>query len=415
MKEINKPLLLKEIDEFRLLFREIIIKNCFEVIDPKEKLSRTVVHQMAEYKKHLAIFPEETLQLIFEMLITHRMVKKNGLLQTKYRDLLDRQCGSDIKYAPLLDLHLMPPRFVFCQIDKRHGDDFFQAFDFLAQEKFLLYSPTITNYLDTGSSLFLFLALFTPDCAFSFNVVLPFKGGIQPFDLHYFAKLFDSEVATLEDACRQIERTPLPFLLLANAGGMPHIVSKRGKRTLSLCLSTIPRHQLDPESLGEKFFVRKSGSLYQLRPKHWHRAPHFCEAYYDAKKSRLTIFSLTRLGYAKLFNELKLPVQWEEPQYEATPAMNFVSREITGKDPFDIEELRRRFEKEQKPDPVKDEMMEKANAFLQNIIVDLNARRPIDVEKKGREARLTPEEAWNIYNSVMESLHGKKKSGNKTT
>ncbi len=415
MKEIDKPALREEIENFRAIFREVIITNCFEAIDPKEKLSRTVAHQMAEYKKHLNSFPEEILELIFEMLITHRMVKKNGLLQTKYRDLFDRQCASNPKNIPLFALRTQPPRFVFCEIDKKHGEDFFQAFDFLTQEKYLLYSPSITGYLDKGSVLFLFLAMFAPDCAFSFNLVLPFNGGIQPFDLIYFAKLFDSDVVTMDDACRQMERNPLPFLLLAKMGNAPHIVTKKGLRRITYCLSTIQRHSLDPDSLNDTFFVKKSGSLYQLRPKRWHRAPHFCEAYYDAKKSCLTIAAATRVGYAKLVKEFRLPAQWEDPQYEATPPMRLVAEDITGKEPFCLKEMTRRFEKEQKPDPVKDETMRKINDFLHNIMDDINARRPIDIEREAQKAGIEPETAWDVYNAVMESLHGKKKSGNQTT
>src|SRR5690606_6991403 len=261
--------------------------------------------------------------------------------------------------------------------------DFYRMKDVFSGESFLLYSRSTTQTLKEQTPLLWFnLIAFNGACWQTFGPVNSYQS-FDEDDIFFFATEVDFHIEDEEMLRQDVERNPVPYMLLLTGSRFPVTFNKKDE--LLILSSDHDLGSLDPEPLKENFKVEYNARVYRLSLKRWDAMPHFAVAYYDEGEAVLMLTSMTERGFDALTQKLNdygfgLPT---EPQIRVHPAMLVTAERIFNRK-LEVNPYEKLFTTESSPE-VKEEL-EKMNHFLQLALPAINAGKKPDVEALAKQA-----------------------------
>lgn len=379
------------------LFDDFLLYYCAE----KERLDKKFANKLREYRSIIQKMPDRWSLWLTSQYIAHRFFCKNGLVR-KYinHPEIKQRSPEEIAYLKFQIEH--PWRFSFCSIEQNPAEHFFDMKDVLSGEKFLLYSPGLsqTRRQHGFVPLFFFLIGFNGKCWQTYGPQAYFKG-LQPFDLLFFAKQLVPGLNSRHQILDLIEINPLPFMMLWVGGEFPPAFHKNDQVILNR--SEYHTEDFNPDKFSKDFIIEKKHPVYMLSLKRWHDFPHFSKCFYNMKKNRLILTSMTCRGYSKLVETLnrsglELPL---EPENRVTMTMISIIKEVLRRD-VGINPYEKIFTK--KPSHTDPEKLAKINTFIESLMEALNSGRDYDIRELAKLSGIEYETAKQLTEQLIGKL-----------
>jgi len=366
----------------------------------KDNLAREFDQRIATYKHITRQLEASWVNMLKSQYIVHKVFKADGLLR-KYLN------HDEVKRRPLAEQQFLkeqlaqPWRFSFSMLIENPAPDFYQMKDVFSGESFLLYSRSTTQTLKEQTPLLWFnLIAFNGECWQTFGPVSSYQS-FDEDDIFFFATEVDLNIEGEEMLRQDIERNPVPYMLLLTGSRFPVTFNKKDE--LLILFSDHDLESLDTEPLKENFKVEYNSGVYRLSLKHWDAMPHFAVAYYDEGEAVLMLTSMTERGFDALTQKLNgdgfgLPA---EPQIRVHPSM-LVTAERIFNAKLELNPYEKLFTTESSPE-VKEEL-EKMNLFLQLALPAINAGRKLDIEALAKQAGVDVSLAEQLVANTMEKV-----------
>jgi len=388
----------KSSEILNVLVDDFLIYYCAQ----KEGLDKKFARKLREYRDIIQKMPDQWAQWLLSQYIAHRLFYSNGLMR-KYLNHPELKQRSPEKLAYLKFQIEHPWRFSFCSIEQNPAEHFFDMKDVISGEEFLLYSPGVSQTQRKIGSVplfFFFLIGFNGKCWQTYGPQAYFKG-LQPFDLLFFAKQLVPSLNSMHQIPDLIEINPLPFMMLWAGGELPPTFHKNDQVILNS--SEYYPEDFNPDNCSKDFIIEKKHPVYMLSLKRWHKFPHLSKCFYNMKKKRLILTSMTDRGYDKLVEALnrlgfKLPL---EPENRVTPAMLSIIKDVLRRDVV-INPYEKIFTRETSLSDQR--QLAKINTFLESLMEALNSGRDYDIRELAKLSDIEHETAKQIAEQVIEKL-----------
>ena len=360
------------------------------------KLDRTMTEAFSAYRHVTNEFEKEWVNRLKAQYLAHQIFKSGGLI----RKMLPH---AELKKLSPTKMHFLeqharqPWRFCFSIILENPAKDFFKMEDILTGEQFLLCSPGTSDINKSqATALWFNLISFNGACWQSFGPIGAYKS-FEPDDIFFFATELDRRIETEEDIARNIEKNPLPYMMLLSGANIPITVHKQDQ--MIMAYSEYPVDKFDTLALKKSFTSEFSHGVYRLSLKRWSGHPHFAQIYFDENKNIVLLAASTDRGYQALVNSIN-PFGYpfsEDPDIRVNMSMLITSEKILKKK-IRLNDYDNLFQIESSPEDI--EMMANINAFMSLILPDINAGRVPDIEKNAAKAGIDIETARNFYKAV---------------
>ena len=392
--ENSSRILKSVVDEFLLYY-----------IGEKEGQIKRLGQQFRPFKEVLSKVEEGWVRSLISQLLAFELLKKDGRAAKLFNlPLVQKRSAEELDYLKFQIDH--PWRFVFGSIEDYQLNDMYVMKDVISQEKFLLYSPGISeSNAEIGYELPLWFLLigFNGECYQTYGPLAYFKG-IQPFDLFYFAKLIKPDIVFQNEVQDVIDSNPVTFSMLFFAGaGIPVTYHKKDMVVFNKSEYHIKDFAI--EKYEKDFLIEKKHPIYMLSLKRWHSFPHFAKCFYHTQKNLFIITSMTKRGYDSLISTLNK--QGNEfpssPEILATPAMLSIAKKV-----LNVEIEMNPYEKHfaTKPSPQTQEELDRINLFLKNLIERLNKKEDYDIAQLAFMAGIDVENAKKIAKDLIKKING---------
>ena len=248
------------------------------------KLDRTMTQSFSAYRHVTNEFEKEWINRQKAQYLAHKIFKSDGLIRkiithTELRKLSKSEMD-------FLELQATQPwRFCFSIIIENPSKDFYNMEDILTGEKFTLYSPGITDIINTQAiPLWFNLIGFNGACWQTYGPIEAFKS-FEPDDIFFFATELDGTIETEEDIIQNLEKNPLPYMMLLSGANYPLTVHKQDQMVQAY--SDYSVESFDTLMLKESFTSEFSHGVYRFTLKRWGKHPHFAHIYFDEKKKNV--------------------------------------------------------------------------------------------------------------------------------
>ena len=257
--------------------------------------------------------------------------------------------------------------------------------DVFSGDSILLYSKSATQTLKEQSAMLWFnLIAFNGACWQTFGPLSAYQSFDQD-DIFFFATEVNPGIDNEEMILEDVERNPVPYMLLLSGGRFPVTVNKNDE--LLILLSEHDLQSFEAGQLEDHFKVEYNSGVYRISLKSWDEPPHFAAAYYDEKEKFLTLTSMTDRSFGALTQKLNecgfnLP---GKSQIRIHPTMLVTAERILRKK-LELNRYEKLFTPETSPDAK--EEVEKLNLFLQSVLPAINAGQNPDIEALAKEAGL---------------------------
>lgn len=365
-----------------------------------DKLDQEMDQKTKPYRHILRKLPEGTPQFLKSQYIAHRIFKENGLIH-KYLRHSEIQFMTASEKTYLKDLAEVPWRFSFSVIIQNPEEDFFQMEDVFSGETYLLYSPGMSKILHGARPLLWFnLIGFNGSCWQSFGPIA-YYNGFQPDDIYFFATEMHSNIASEEELLADVEKNPVPYMMLLAGAEFPLIFKSQEQ---VICSRTECEDcSIDEAAMGKDFFVDHAGPVTRYGLKRWNSFPHFCCAYHDVQQKSLHLSAMTDKGYLKLVEILKkydinAPAI---PDIHVSPTMISATEDIFRKKII-LDEYMHLFAEE--PSPEQKESLNKLNNVMQMMMPDINAGNQPDYDRLARESGVDIETIKDLSRHLNETF-----------
>lgn len=254
--------------------------------------------QIKKYKKAAAMLPQSTINRIKSQFILHRVFRENGLIQKYLNHSLINALPAK-EYEFLRECSETPWRYSYGKIVDRPAKDFFWIVDEFTAEKYLLFSPGLSQTIDDFPTTdFIFnLISFNGECFETYGPIGGFDS-VDGDDIFYFATEKSYEIESNLDLVNDLQMDPVPYCLLISAMGKPRMKS-RG-REIAVHKSEESIDNVDLERLQSNFKTKEVMGVYRFTIDEVEEFPHFAFAYYDTKSSLFTLKADTDFGYNTL-------------------------------------------------------------------------------------------------------------------
>lgn len=348
-------------------------------VGEREGQAKRVAQNLLGFRHVTSQMPESWFRMLISQLLAHDLFRENGRINQiiNHSDVQKRSI-EEHEYLRFQIEH--PWRFCFCSIEKYLLHDMYEMKDVITEEKFLLYSPGISETnTEAGIQLPLWFLLleFNGECYQSYGPLAYFRG-IQPFDLFFFARLIKPEILFQNEVQKVIESNPIPFSMLFRWAEIPVTYCRKDMTVFNK--SEFHVKEISLERYEPDFIVEKKHPLYMLSLKRWHSFPHFAKCFFHAKKNLLVLTSMTKRGYDTLVSTLnkqgnQFPLN---PEILATPTMLHMAKEVLNAtvemNPYEKHFAKSVFPKDQKE-------LDKINGFLRELAKRLNAGKDYNIEE----------------------------------
>lgn len=372
----------------------------------REGLEREMDQRLAGFRKVTKEFQQSWINLLKAQYIGHRIFKKDGFIK-KYlthaavKDLPTEQRSYIEKQSTV------PWRYSYSVITSNPEVDFYEMEDVFSGEDYLLYSPSITKILSEASvSLWFNLIGFNGSCWQSFGPVLSFQG-LEADDIFFFATELNPRIETEEDVMTDIEKNPIPYLMLLSGSRYPFTI--QGKDEILQLVAEHPLDSFDSNRFKKGFTVEYANGVYRIRSGAWGKPPHFATAYYVEDRKVLLLTAMTDRGFQSLVSQLNkiglgLPI---EPDIRVHLPMLINIKHILGKE-LRLNPYEDLFEN--KSSPAEQAAMDNLNRLLSLALPFINAGQEPDIPALAKEAGVDEETAREILSHTIgriKTLQGK--------
>jgi len=351
---------------------------------------------------------------VIDDFILHYAVAKNNLAEEF--DLKIASYRHITQETPASWVRMLKSQYIIHSIFKEDGllrkylnhpeSDFYQMEDVFSGDSFLLYSKSTTLTLTEQPALIWFnLIAFNGVCWQTFGPVNAYQSFDQD-DIFFFARALNSRIDSEEMLLGDVEKNPVPYMLLLTGGRMPVTVNKKDE--LLILRGEQEQESLDARQLKDHFKVEYNKGVFRISLKQWDEPPHLAAAYYDEEEKRLTVVSMTDRGFsalAKKMNEHGFSPA-PEPQIRIHLSMLFTAEKILKKklarDPY--ENL---FTPETSPQAKAE--IERINHFLQSVMPLINAGKKPNIAALAKEAGVDASLAERIVADAIGRIEAMKK------
>lgn len=388
--------ILKVCLESQEVSRKLIDEFLLHYADSKDKLSQQMDLRLKKYKHITRKFDKSWLNMLRAQYIAHRVFRKGGLIN-KY-----------LKHAPIKNLigaerdflrHAAENswRFSFAMIVDNPETNFYEMEDVFTGEHYLLYSEN-TGSIITISNPVLFFNLigYNGACYQSYGPIAHYAG-FDPDDIFFFASEinFNNSFAGDDDLVQNIEENPVPYMMLLAGSSYPETYFKDDR--VNQCVAEYSVGNFTTHSLRDDFTIEYNADVYRLMLKGWDTPPHFADAYFDEKTSRLTLHAMTDRGFSALARAIEkhgYPVE-SEPYIRLSPAMKKTAEDILKRD-MELNPYNELFRQDVPEEQA--EEIEKINALLDLVIPEINSGKTPNIELLAKKTGVDPGVARDLIN-----------------
>lgn len=364
----------------------------------KQNRLETVVNQLLSRYRHITRdMPKAWINTLKSQYIAHRIFKKDGLLRNYLHHSALKNLDKEEKY--FLEQQLQYPwRFSFSAIAGKPADNFFNMEDVFSGDPFLLFSPGIADIeMQKKPGLWFNLIAFNGACWQTFGPIAYFKS-FEPDDIFFFATEMHPHLESEEDILDDMEQNHIPYSMLFAGGDIPPVYNKNDRMVLAT--AEYQTDHFDTTHFVQDFRIDKKGTVCQLQLKQWNDHPHFAMAYYDEEKKSLLLTAATDRGFDNLsrtFIRLGYPVL-PDPDIRVNLTMLAIAEKILKKK-ISPDRYAKLFE--EKPDPKKQEELDKLNTLLNLALPEINSGRSPDIEALAKQAGVDAATAAQILEKVI--------------
>ena len=376
----------------------------------KDGVGREVEAQLKKYRHVDLSFQPGLANMLKAQYIVHKVFKKGGLIN-KYIN------HADIKRRPAEEQAFLkhqlnnPWRFSFSKIVDSPAQDFYMMEDMFTDERFLLYSRNVTVTLKESPLMLWFnLIAYNGACWQSYGPIIGYTS-FDDDDIFFFGTELNSFITDDEDLLIDIEKNPIPYMLLLAGSRYPITMNKEDE--LVQCYAEhILEVELDVRKLSIAFNVEYNRGVYRIALRDWDTPPHFAVAYYQESQQEVSLHAMTDRGFKQLAdalvkNGIVIPKQ---PQLRVHPSMLVTAGKILKKT-VRIDSFDSRFEKKESRE--NNEMLDRMNALIGRIIPDINSGRTPDLEKLSKEFDLEYDNVKTVVSHMMERVASMRKGNRK--
>jgi len=363
-------------------------------------LGKKMEQQFERYRHLKKQLGNQALNMLKSQYLAHLIFKHEGLLGRFIKHpALDRFKGEERDY--LAQQIKQPWRFSFSVIVDGPAEDFYLMEDVLSGKQFLLYSPGVSNILDSDRpALWFNLIGFNGSCWQSYGPVV-YYNSFEADDIFFFATELNPDIGDFQEVAADVERDPLPYMMLLTGSTYPMTYHKEDQ--ILYLLAEHDLEALDTAGLKRAFKTEYDSGVYRMTHHEWGAHPHFAEVFFDEEQHLLLFNAMTERGFAGQVEALNafghdFPA---EPYLRVNMTMVTTANEIL-KRKVVLNEYHGLFK--EAPDPVKDKVLEDINAFIALVLPDINAGITPDIEEAIRKTGIDPENARSVMESVMGRL-----------
>ena len=371
----------------------------------KDNLAREFDNKISSYRHITQQVDVSWVRFMKSQCIIHKVFKADGLLR-KYLN------HAEIKHRPASEQEFLkeqlvtPWRFSFSRITANPATDFYEMEDAFSGDSFLLYSKGTTQTLKEQSAMLWFnLIAFNGACWQTFGLLNAYQSFDQD-DIFFFATELNPRIDSEERLMEDVEKNPVPYMLLLNGGRIPQTVNKRDE--LLILLSEHEQESVDAGQLKDHFKVEYNSNVFRISLKEWDKPPHFAAAYYHEEKKLLSRTSMTDRSFSALTKKMNehgfdLPL---EPQIRIHPSM-LVTAERILKKKLDFNPYEKLFTPETTPQAKAE--IEKINRLLQSVLPVINAGKKPDIKALAKEAGVDVSLAEQLVTDTLRKIEAMKK------
>jgi len=387
--EANNSISKTVIDEFLIYYAAV-----------QYKLDRPMTEAFSAYRHITNEFAKEWVNRLKAQYLVHKIFKSGGLIRKMLPHAeLKKLSPTEMNF---LEQHARQPwRFCFSMILENPAKDFFNMEDILTGEQFLLCSPGTSDINKSqATSVWFNLIGFNGACWQSFGPIGAYKS-FEPDDIFFFATELDRRIETEEDIARNLEKNPLPYMMLLSGANFPITVHKQDQMVQAYAEHFVEK--VDTVALKKSFTSEFSHGVYRLSLKRWGDHPHFAQIYYDEGKKIVLLTASTDRGFLTLVNAIN-PFGFEfseEPDIRVNMSMLITSEKILRKK-IRLNEYDNLFHIESSPKDKK--MVDNLNVFMSLILPDINAGVTPNIEKYAAIAGLDVEAARDLVKNLLKKF-----------
>lgn len=266
------------------------------------------------------------------------------------------------------------------------------------EEEFLLFSPSIADLNASGNTmLWLNLIGYNGSCWQSYGPI----GAYQSFgkdDVLFFATEHNPDIEEGWGVCADIEKNPLPYMMLLSGAAYPRTYHKEDETIYNL--AEYDMFDLDTARLKRSFTSEYDSGVYRFTDNKYGEYPHFAQLYFDERMRIVLFTAMTDRGFHELirnFNSYGYDFS-ESPALSVrlqmiTTAEAILKRRIVVNEYFD------RFKETSNPETT--EAVGKLNDLMALVLPDINAGRKPDIEAAAMKAGVSIETAHELLEQVM--------------
>lgn len=380
--------------------REVIDDFLIYYVAARYNMEREMNRIFALYSHVTREFQEEWVAMLKAQYIAHKIFKHGGLI----RKLLNHRAMQDLSEEEKRFLQKQtryPWRFSFSEIIDIPAEEFFVMRDVFSEEKFLLYSPGTKKILkEHGISLWFNLIAYNGACWVTYGPIAHYSS-FDADDIYFFATEHNPYIEFDEEVMEDVERNPVPYMMLLSGARYPVFVHK--KDIIVHNLSEFDLDDLDGKTLSDGFKREYNQGVYWLKLKRWGNHPHFSQAYYDEKNKIILLHAMTDRGYHALVRGLnKYGYDFPEfPSIRVKPSM-IETAEFILKKKITLNEYEELFSVETNEEDK--EIIDKLNVLLKLALPAINAGESPDIEALAKKTGVDVETARDLIEQAIKKF-----------
>lgn len=354
--------------------------------------------QFDRYRHVTRLFDPGNLEMMKVQYLMHRVFREDGLIGRLMKlPALERFRGEERRF---LDQQAeVPWRFSFSEVLEAPEKEFFRMRDILTGKGYLLFSPGMEQIRASASPLLFFnLIWYNGSCWQCYGPIGAYSS-FQPGDIWFYATEVNPEIEMEEEADADIQRDPLPYIMLHSGAAYP--LSFHKKDQVVYAMAEYDLDSVDTASIREKFKSEYDSGVYRFSLKNWGEHPHFAHAYFDENERLILFTAMTDRGFVKLVEEFnRFGYRFETaPFLRVNIQMVVTAGKILQRD-IVLNEYEELFQEE--TDPEDQKMVDDLNAFISLVLPDINEGRIPDIEAAAKKAGISIETARDLMNQIQE-------------
>ena len=368
----------------------------------RKKVEPLMEKRFRKYRSTFREMPSDHEYMFRMQYLTHLIFRENGIAARYNLNSILRDFNADQQQFVKDQLNT-PWRFTFCRLIDNPATNFYWMKDEFRGVDFLLYSPGVSTIREDKSViLWNTLIGYNGACWQAFGPVVGYTGFDEDDIFFYATESTTGEMQSDEDFINHVENNPVPYMALAAYSNRPIIMA--GDDEIRYCTTEGEVDQLPIEQMENDFYIRENKGVYKLElDRVAGDYPHNARVFHDTNLAKIMLISFTRFGYKALIEVLasygyKFA---EELDMYVHPSMHYAVEEVYKRDvelfPYDhlFEEEKEEYSPEQQA------MTDKLNAFIDDVMDDINEEREPETAKMAERHGLDMDNAQSMVEQLQ--------------